>query len=61
MPEGVHAAPRASAYSYIRQRMSACVIANIYHFQHPNPLEILFEDSYFWWSLEILILDMSYL
>ena len=29
---------------YIRQRMSACVITNIYHFQHQNPSEILFED-----------------
>ena len=31
---------------YIRQRTSACVITNIYHFQRQNPSEILFEDIF---------------
>ena len=45
----------------MRQRTSACVITNIYHFQCQNPSEILFEDIFDDLYIGIIILEISYL
>ena len=59
MPEGMQH-PRASAYRYIRQSTSACVITNIYHFRHSEKLPKLKENCSIVFIVWVVDFDCSY-